>query len=356
MMKKLMMIPLLTLMLVACQSNTVEEAVEKEAADTEEKETNENQKVNEEKAEEEQAVDLTLYDEVIKEYEKLTETPLEEVEDESFEYVKDGALYNIYDASLYDGVSATYYDINDDGVDELIITLSFQEGVGSYTLVDLYTIVDDQLVSIFTDDMSMDATAKRSGFSLLENGNLIYTTASGQGERHGEFYELNEEAMEYIETYVVSDTEGDFEKIEKELENKIDFTALDWDNLEGKTERTVYEDFKEDDFSALEGVWENSHEGSQVTINGNELTYTNRDKSILDFSNEYSDETSYVFNVSVEDENQFSPLLTFYPENIEIRLGEPVLPSDTKQSRFTITEAGAPSEEDVYYKVSDLED
>lgn len=353
MMKKLLMIPLLVLLLVACQSKTVEEAVEKEAAETEEKEANENKNVNEENAEEDQAVDLTLYDEVIKEYEKLTETPLEEAEDENFEYVKTGALYNIYDASLYDGISAAYYDLNDDGVDELIITLRSQES--SYTLVDLYTIVDDELVSIFTDDMSMDATAKRSGFSLLENGNLIYTTASGQGERHGEFYELNEETMEYVETYVVSDEAGDFEKIEKELENDLDLTTLEWDNLEGETERTVYEDFKEDDFSALEGVWENSHEGSQVTIKGNELTYVDGAKSLLELSEEHSDETSYVFNVSVEDENQFPPLLTFYPENIEIKLGEPVLPSDTEQSRFTITEAGAPSEEDIYYKVSDLE-
>lgn len=350
-MKKLMMMPLLILMLVACQSNTVEEEMEKETNETEE-----NGHTNENNSEEEEAVDLSLYEEVIKEYEKLTEMTLEEAHDESFEYVKSGALYNFYDDSLYEGASASYYDLNDDGVDELIITLSSQSGIGSYTLVDLYTIVDDELVSIFTDDMSMAATSKRSGFSFLENGNLIYTTASGHGERFGEFYELDEEKMEYVETYVVSDEEGNFEKIEKELENDLDFTTLEWETIGKEKVRTAYDNFLIGDYSVLEGIWENSHEGSQVTIKGNKLTYMNGEKSSLDFSNEYSDETSYVFNISVKDENQLPPLLTFYLKNMEIKLGEPVLPSDTKQSRFTITEAGAPGEEDIYYKVSDLED
>lgn len=351
MMKKLMIMPLLILMLVACQSNTLEEAAEKETIETEE-----NEHTNENNSEEEEAVDLSLYEEVIKEYEKLTEMPLEEAHDASFEYVKSSAVYNIYDDSLYEGVSASYYDLNDDGVDELIIALSFQSGVGSYSLIDLYTIVDGELVSIFTDDMSMAATYKRSGYSLLKNGDLIYTTASGQGERFGEFYELDEETMEYVETYVVSDEEGDFEQIEEELENNLDFTTLEWETIGKEKVRTAYDNFLIGDYSALEGIWENSHEGSQVTIKGNKLTYMNGDKSSLDFSNEYSDETSYIFNVSVNYEKQLPPLLTFYPENMEIKLGEPVLPSDTKQSRFTITEAGAPGEEDVYYKVSDLED
>lgn len=351
MMKKLMIMPLLILMLVACQSNTLEEAAEKETNETEE-----NEHTNEKNSEEEEAVDLSLYEEVVKEYEKLTEMPLEEAHDENFEYVKSGAVYNIYDDSLYEGVSASYYDLNDDGVDELIIALSFQSGVGSYSLIDLYTIVDGELVSIFTDDMSMAATYKRSGYSLLKNGDLIYTTASGQGERFGEFYELDEETMEYVQTYVVSDEEGDFEQIEEELENNLDFTTLEWETIGKEKVRTAYDNFLIGDYSALEGIWENSHEGSQVTIKGNKLTYMNGDKSSLDFSNEYSDETSYIFNVSVNYEKQLPPLLTFYPENMEIKLGEPVLPSDTKQSRFTITEAGAPGEEDVYYKVSDLED
>lgn len=356
MMKKLMIMPLLTFMLVACQSNTVEEAVEKEANNTEEQATNEtevDQKVDEENDKEEQAVDLTLYDDVIKEYEQLTEMSMEEAENASFDYVKSGGLYYFYEGGIHEGVSAAYYDLNGDGVDELIITLGLQ---GSHSLIDLYSIVDGELVSIFTDEMSGSAMLKRSGYSLTKNGNLIYTTASGQGERFGEFYELDEETMEYVESYVVSDEAGDFEKIEKELENDLDLTTLEWENLENKTGQIVYENFQEGDYSALEGVWENSHEESQVTIKGDELTYVDGRKSTLDFSNEYSDETLYVFNVSVEDENQLPPLLTFYPENIEIKLGEPVLPSDTNQSRFTITEAGAPSEEDIYYKVSDVED
>src|SRR5699024_7119815 len=121
-----------------------------------------------------------------------------------------GALNYFYDANVYDGISTSYYDLNRDGVDELLITL--QSGIESYSLIDLYTIVDGELVSIFTDEMSINAMTKRSGYLLLENGNLIYATASGRGEKYGAIYKLNEETMEYIETYAVSPTEGDFEK------------------------------------------------------------------------------------------------------------------------------------------------
>jgi len=341
MMRKLMMMPLLIVMLVACQSKTAEETVEKET----------NEQVDKNNSEEEKAVDLSLYDEIIEDYEKLTEMSLEEAEDTSFEYVKNGALYYFYDSDVYEGVSTTYYDLNGDGVDELIVTLRFKLDIESYSLIDLYTIVDDEPVSIFTDEMSLGAMYKRSGYYLLRNGNLIYTTASGAGEKYGDIYELNEKSMKYDKTYVVSQTEGNFEKIEKELENSIDFTEFEWKNVGKEKERSTYDKFMLGDYTALEGKWKNGHEGSQVTIKGNELTSINGDKSTLDFSDEHSDETSYVFDLSVEGENQFPPLLTFYPKNIEIKLGKPVLPSDTKQDRFTITQAGAPGEKDVYYKI-----
>jgi len=344
-MKKLWMMPLLILILAACQSNTVEEAEKHDRNEVNEQEENQ----NENNEETEVAADLSLYDHVLKEYEALTEMSMEEAENASFDYVKSGGLFYFYEGGIHEGLSAAYYDLNGDGVDELIITLGPQ---GSHSLIDLYSIVDGQLVSIFTDDMSAAAMMKRSGYSLTKKGNLIYMTASGQGDRYGKMYELNEATMEYVEIYRVSQAEGDFAEIEKELENKIDFASLDWERLENKAGRMIYESFQSGDYAALEGVWENGNEES-VTIKGNEITFMDGRKLSFALADEYSDEKSYHFAVSVENENDFPPRLIYYPENMEIKLGEPVLLSDTNQSRITITYAGAPGEEDVFYKVSE---
>src|SRR5699024_10605245 len=127
-----------------------------------------------------------------------------------------------------------------------------------------------------------------------ENGDLIYTTASGAGEKYGTIYKLKEEEMEYEETYEVSPTEGDFEIIEKELENTLDINVLDWNAIDKEKESAVYDDFMDGDFSAIEGIWENGYdnEGSQVRIEGNEFSYKDGSRLIIDFTKEYSDEES----------------------------------------------------------------
>lgn len=350
-MKKIMIIPLLVLGLIACQANPTEGPVKKEANEnTENKETKERDSLSEEFEE----VDLKLYDELIENYASFTEMSLEEAENTSLEGVKRGAYDYFYSADLYEGISATYYDLNNDGVDELLIALRSDSSY--YSLIDLFTIVDGEVISLFTDEMSADAMYKRSGYSLLENGNLIYMSANGQGEKYGEIYELNEESTEYVETYTVSLTEGNFEIIEKELENTLDINALDWDVVGKEKERTMYDDFLAGDFSAIEGIWKNGYdnEWSLVRIRGNEFTYEDGSRLNIDFLKDYSNEVSSVFNVM--DEEGFGALLHFYPENNDIELGDVFVPSDSKKKRFFVTQSDAPEREAIYYKVSDLKE
>ena len=197
---------------------------------------------------------------------------------------------------------------------------------------------------------------KRSGFTLLENGNLIYTTASGQGDKYGEIYEVKEDKMEYVETYKVSLTEGDFEIIEKELENKLDMGALDWKAIEKEKDSTVYDDFMDGDFSAIEGIWKNGYdnEWSVIKIEGNEFFYEDGSRLNVDFIKEYSDEASSTFNLI--DEDGFGALLYFYPENSDIDFGDEFVSSDTTKKRIFVTQSDAPEEKGIYYKVSDLKD
>src|SRR5690625_202640 len=223
-MKKVIIIPLLALGLIACQANTAEGPVKE---------------------------DLELYNEVIDNYITFTEMSLDEAENTPPKEVKSGAYEYFHSGNIFEGISVTYFDINDNGVEELLIALRSDRG--SYALIYLFTIVDGEVISLFTDEMSASVRYKRSGISLLENGNLIYMTASGAGEKYGTIYELKEEQMEYVEIYDVSLTEGDFVIIEKELESTLDIKALDWNAIE--KERTVYDDFIEGDFSAVEGTW-----------------------------------------------------------------------------------------------------
>ncbi len=351
-MKKIIIIPLLALGLIACQANTAEIPVKKET-----NETNENQEVNESNSpnNEFEKVDVALYDKVIDNYATFTEMSLEEAENASLEGVKSGAYDYLYTGNIFEGISVTYYDLNDDGVEELLIALRTDSG--GYALIDLFTIVDGEVISLFTDEMSASAMYKRSGFSLSENGNLIYTTASGKGERYGVIYELKEEEMEYVETYEVSLTEGDFEIIEKELENTLDIKTLDWNAIEKEKERTVYDDFMDGDFSAIEGIWKNGYdnEGSLVRIEGNEFSYKDGSRLIIDFTKEDSDEESSIFNL-MEEDGIGGARLFFYPENSEIEFGDEFIPSDAKKNRFFITQTDAPEEKAIYYKVSELKD
>lgn len=347
-MKKIMIISLLTLGLIACQANPSESPVKQE--------TNENKerKESDSLSKEFEKVDLELYRVVIDNYASFTEMSLEEAQKVSLEGVKSGAYDYFYSGNDYEGVSAAYYDLNDDGIEELLIAL--RSGSSYYALIDLFTLVDGEVISLFTDEMSASAMYKRSGFSLLENGNLIYTTANGQGDRYGEIYELNEESMDYVETYGVSLTEGDFEIIEKELENKIDFSKLKWDVIGKEIEVTAYDDFMAGDYSAIEGIWANGYdnEWSVIKIEGNNFSYEDGSRLNIDFTKEYSDEASSTFNLM--DEDGFGALLYFYPENSDIEFGDAFVPSDSKKKRFFVTQSDAPEEKDIYYKVSDLKD
>lgn len=354
-MKKIIIIPLLALVLIACQANTTEGPVKKETNET--NDTNDDKEVKESDSEENanEKVDLTLYDEVIDNYASFTEMSQEEAENADLEYVKGGAYEHFYSGDIFEGISVTYYDINDNGVEELLVAL--RTNLDSYALIDIFTIVDEEVISLFTDEISASVTYKRSGLSLLENGNLIYTTANGQGERFGTIYELKEEALEYVETYDVSIEEGDFEIIEKELENTLDINALDWNTVDKEKESTIYDDFMDGDFSAIEGIWENGYdnEGSLVRIEGNEFSYEDGSRLIIDHPKEYSDEEPAGFNLMPEDGIGGAGLM-FYPENIEIEFRDEFVPSDTQKNRFFVTQSDAPEEKAIYYKVSDLKD
>lgn len=346
MMKKLIIIPLLVVGLIACQANPIEEAVQNK---TDEEVVTDNFDNNEV-----ELVDVQLYDEMISHYARFTEMTLEEAKNSEQEHVKIGAYELFHNSYVFKGISTAYHDINDDGVEELLVAL--RTASDYYALIDLFTIVDGEVISLFTDEISASIGYKRSGLSLLENGNLIYTTASGRGDKFGTIYELNEKDMQYVETYEVSLEAGDFSVIEKELEKTFDISTLDWKAVEKDQEKTVYDNFIKRDFSALEGTWQNGYdnEASVVTIEGNKLFYEDGSYVNVEFTREYSDEQSSVFDL--RDENGFGALLYFYPKHSEIDFDGVFVPSDATQDRFFVTQTDPPDEKGIHYKISNVKD
>lgn len=340
------MIPLLALGLIACQASPTEDLVTEE--------NNENEAVNERDSKEANQVDLALYDEVIKDYANFTKMTQDVAENAKLEYVKAGANELFYDSNSYEGISHAYYDINDDGVDELLLALRINSDF--YALIDLFTIVDGKVISPFTDEISATITYKRSGLSLIEDGNIIAKAVNAQGELFGSIYELKEETMEYIETYKVTVTEGDAQVLEEALENKLDINTFDWHPIDREQDSMDYDQFGKGDFSALEGKWKPGYEKDNddhlITIEGNTLSYENGDRVIINFIKEKSDERVSVFDL--RDEDGFGALLYFYPENSEIQFDEKFVPSNVKQARFFVTQSDPPGENSIYYKVSDV--
>lgn len=352
-MKKVIIIPLLALGLVACQADSTETPVKNETNETNaiiENESNENQEVNESNSvnNEVEQVDLDLYDDVIDNYANFTEMTQEEAENANLGYVKKGAYGLFYDSYIFEGISATYYDINDDGVEELLIALRVDQD--SYVPIDLHTIVDGEVIPLFTDEISEGILFKNSNTILLDNGDVVYTTANGRGDRFGSIYELKEETMEYVEAYEVSIEEGDFSVIEKELENTLDINTFDWKPIDKEKESTVYDEFMDGDFSALEGIWESGYD--QVRIEGNDFFNEDGSRLIIDHPQEYDDEEAIGFSIMSED-GIGGAALVFYPENIDLEFRDELVPSDTKRHRFFITQSDPPEEKAIYYKVSD---
>src|SRR5699024_2750413 len=159
-----------------------------------------------------------------------------------------------------------------DGVEELLISL--ESDLGDNVLVDVYSIVDGEVVSLLTDEISEKVHYKRSYLSLIEGGKVVYSTVNGQGDKYGTIYELNDQALKYEESYDVSMTDGDFAVIEKELDKEIDISEFDWEGIGKERERTVYDNFMNGDFSKIEGIWENPHypEGSKIKIEAGKLS------------------------------------------------------------------------------------
>lgn len=347
-MKKILIITLLAVGLAACQENTSEEPVKDDTSERLEVEENESTKQEVEK------IDITLYDPIIDDYAAFTEMTLEEAEQSSLEKVKSGAYDYFYSQDQYEGISVAYADLNGNGVEELFVAL--RSDADHYALIDQFSILDGKVISLFTDEMSGDASYKRSGYLLLENGQPVYTTTVGAGERYGIIYELNEE-MEYVKAYEASLTEGDFDVIEKELENSMDLAELDWQTIGETREASDYEQFVAGDFSAIEGIWENGYdnEGSTVKIEGNDFLYQDGSRVIIDFNENQSDAQSSNFNL-IEEDGIGGAALFYYPEGKEIEFMNEVIPSDPKKKRFFVTQSDAPEEQAIYYKVSDLEE
>src|SRR5690625_1867618 len=103
-MKKIIIIPLLALGLIASQADTTEGPVKETNA------TNENKEVKESNLLKNvfEKVDLELYNEVIDNYSIFPEMSLEEAENTSLEGVKSGAYGYFYNGDIFEGIYVTY--------------------------------------------------------------------------------------------------------------------------------------------------------------------------------------------------------------------------------------------------------
>lgn len=347
-MKKLFLLPFILLVLIACQEQGNEDQnnkVENNAETTEE--VVENEAI-------EEVIDYGLYDDVIAEYSEIEQMTLEEMEEADFTYVKEGALYYFYEGLLYDGISATYHDLNGDGIDELIISLSLKEKYGSYVVIDIYTIKDQELLALIDDRLSVGGMTKRSMYLLTDKGELILVSSNAQGEGFGTIYELVEAGDSFIEAYNVTVDGGDFAEIEKALENTLDFEEFAWEDILTKADKYI----NQGDFSALNGKWKTKKYEGEVIFNSEEKKLYFSEDARLDIvyhePDPSQDEIPIYFGLQEED-GVGGASLSYYPAGSEIHSMDGIVPTDTDKDRFVITQAPDINEDEVYYRVSDLE-
>jgi len=348
------MIPLLLLLLAACQAN---DSIAEEDGNT--KETNEmNEVVNNdenEKVEEnnEPEVNYDLYDSIIDEYKAYDELTFEEADNKEFTHVRDGAIYFHADRSIYGGISAAYQDINGDGIDNLLIALrSLGPEDVTYRIIDIYTILDNEAHSLMDHGLSAYVGDVRTSNDLLEDGTMVQQTVANQGQLYGFVYELDEDELTYKETASYSDEEGNFDQVEAMLEEKQDLHTFKWEKLD--TLGSVYDQTVADDFSYFHGEWE-SNAGDRISIDrAGRISFGSgySDLELAESSEATLNESIISLTHSVESENEFPSSIVFHPKGVGVNIAEP-LESDVSKERIVIYQQGAPSEEGVYSRVDE---
>ena len=140
-----------------------------------------------------------------------------------------------------DKMSYTYADLNQDGVEELLVGV--EQSNGDYFISGLYYLVNEKPV-LLAEGFVAGHGGARNSMNIYKGGDILELSwSSGTGEGRGVLYHLNlnQQAASKLQEQDIrvpgnKSLHSDFGKTEAELMN---FKQLDWQKFESSTSTTI---------------------------------------------------------------------------------------------------------------------
>ena len=140
-----------------------------------------------------------------------------------------------------DKMSYTYADLNQDGVEELLVGV--EQSNGDYFISGLYYLVNEKPILLAEGFVAAHGGARNS-MNIYKDGDILELSwSSGTGEGRGVLYHLNlnQQAASKLQEQDIrvpgnKSLHSDFDKTEAEL---MSFKQLDWQKFESFTSTTI---------------------------------------------------------------------------------------------------------------------
>ncbi|TWT16178.1 DUF6287 domain-containing protein [Streptococcus sp. sy010] len=170
------------------------------------------------------AVDYSLYDSVISEYRQVVDgnNPTSSISAESLQ-LRRGISY-------YTDIEYNLYDFDQNGVDELTVSLIAKDGYRA--LLDIFTIKDNQAIRL-TNDSNLAMLGNRMRLIPLQDGSFYYKGSGSASSAVYAHYRLSADGGA-LEKVTESTSESDLGK----LPEALDLTILTWQSVQNSDSQT----------------------------------------------------------------------------------------------------------------------
>lgn len=126
----------------------------------------------------------------------------------------------------YTGIETARYDLDDNGVEELLVALVTKDG--NRSLLDIRTISDDQVIRLTNSSNHLDGIGERMLLLPLKDGQLLFRGASSATDHSYSLFGFNQAGNDLVKT-----SEGTEESDLSSHGDALDLSSLDWISVMG---------------------------------------------------------------------------------------------------------------------------
>ena len=210
-------------------------------------------------------IDYSQYNKVLDDYEKVTKGTLPTGME-----VNPLASQVKSSQGFYTDVVYNKTDLNNDGVDELLLALEMKSGEKS--LLDVRTLKDGKVIRLTNQENRLDQIGERMTVGILPDNSLLYRGAGTATSHIYAHYQFSEDGQSLVKAKEAQ------ELADLGVGSPISLETLSWKSVTEKfagtsssTSKTAsgkmdINAIKNGDFSSIEGKWSNGHGGEDLVF------------------------------------------------------------------------------------------